>query len=269
MKTSIIIIGVLLVTLLAADLPKIDFKDLLDDPTDVNRIKDNGGKVGAFVLTNLGTPYETALKNFITKLPNCFDNQQLPSLEMDDGSLRTTFATINFEPLDCLKYDMNVIMDTFKKVDKAVFQMIKSQANFPPIETLSKIHAHLYQQQIGNTNGSKAMVPYHTDNGLYLLITPYPGQGLTLKTSLDTEMDTNELGLDSLVVLMGRGLTDWLLPDDFRNQFHAVPHAVKALDQPLRSIMAMMKIAPDQTLVNGIPFQAMFENNVGLCTDSK
>ena len=60
-----------------------------------------------------------------------------------------------------------------------------------------------------------------------------------------------------------------LLPDDFRNQFHAVPHAVKALDQPFRSIMAMMKIAPEQTLVNGIPFQAMFENNVGLCTDSK
>lgn len=267
MKKSHCIVVILLVTSVAANLPKIDLKDLLGDAT--NQIKDDGGKIGAFVITNLGTQYETALKNFIAKSPNCLDNQQLPTLEMEDGSLRTTFATTNFEPLDCLKVDMNVIMDTFEKVDRVVYEMIKSQASLQPIQTLSKIHAHIYKHQSHKTNGSKAMVPYHMDNGLYLLITPYPGQGLTFKTSLGIEMNTSNLGLDSLVVLMGRGLTDWLLPDDRRDQFHAVPHAVQALDQPFRSIMAMMKIAPDQTLVNGISFQAMFENNFGLCTDSK
>ena len=113
MKKSHCIVVILLVTSVAANLPKIDLKDLLGDAT--NQIKDDGGKIGAFVITNLGTQYETALKNFIAKSPNCLDNQQLPTLEMEDGSLRTTFATTNFEPLDCLKVDMNVIMIPLKK----------------------------------------------------------------------------------------------------------------------------------------------------------
>ena len=116
------------------DQSKIDLKDLLGDAT--NQIKDDGGKIGAFVITNLGTQYETALKNFIAKSPNCLDNQQLPTLEMEDGSLRTTFATTNFEPLDCLKVDMNVIMDTFEKVDRVVYEMIKSQASLQRLKEI-------------------------------------------------------------------------------------------------------------------------------------
>ena len=44
MKKSHCIVVILLVTSVAANLPKIDLKDLLDDAT--NQIKDDGGKIG-------------------------------------------------------------------------------------------------------------------------------------------------------------------------------------------------------------------------------
>ena len=90
------------------------------------------------------------------------------------------------------------------------------------------------------------MVPYHIDNGLYLIITPFPNQGLKLKTSTGQEILTN-LSSDSVLILMGRALTDWLLKNQPKvKQFYPVPHAVDALDFNInaRSIFARMKIAP-------------------------
>ena len=81
---------------------------------------------------------------------------------------------------------------------------------------------------------------------------------------------------------MGRGLIDWLLVDhDKRNQFHAVPHAVRSLktDAIPRSVFARMKSAP----LNAFPinsqnkFSDVFFNNdlinygnvysTGMCLD--
>ena len=133
---------------------------------------------------------------------------------------------------------------------------------------LSKVHAHVYKKT--DKNGEVKMVPNHVDNGLYLLVTPYPGHGMTIQTSNGNDISTDDLSPDSVLVLMGNGLTNWYLSKDQAKGFHAVPHSVQALEQPgTRSIMAMMKIAPDQALVNGISFKAMFENNSGLCTNSK
>ena len=114
------------------------------------------------------------------------------------------------------------------------------------------------------------------DNGLYLMITPYPGHGLKIKTSSGTIMDTDSIESDSILgeffsylisrslfftyiffvlVLMGRGLVDWILVDhEKRNEFHAVPHAVESLkiEAGPRSIFARMKSAPlDAFPING------------------
>ena len=43
------------------------------------------------------------------------------------------------------------------------------------------------------------MVPFHMDNGLYLMITPYPGHGLKIKTSSGTIMDTDSIESDSIL----------------------------------------------------------------------
>ena len=97
------------------------------------------------------------------------------------------------------------------------------------------------------------LVPYHIDNGLYLIITPFPDQGLKIKTSSGQEILTN-LPSDSILILMGRALTDWLLVDQpvsIKNQFFPVPHGVDALDKQInaRSIFARMKIAPLEAVV--------------------
>ena len=96
------------------------------------------------------------------------------------------------------------------------------------------------------------LVPYHIDNGLYLIITPFPDQGLKIKTSSGQEIET-ELPSNSILILMGRALTDWLLVDQpvSRNQFFPVPHGVDALDKNInaRSIFARMKIAPLEAVV--------------------
>jgi hypothetical protein len=101
-----------------------------------------------------------------------------------------------------------------------------------------------------DTQGSfeDLMVPFHVDNGLYLILTPFPNHGLQIKTSTGSIVNTDNLDSNSVLVLMGRGLADWLLQNKPVEQalFHPVPHAVGALKDNLktRSIYARMKIAP-------------------------
>ena len=37
------------------------------------------------------------------------------------------------------------------------------------------------------------MVPFHMDNGIYLLITPFSGHGLKIKTSVGTIVNTDSI----------------------------------------------------------------------------
>ena len=106
------------------------------------------------------------------------------------------------------------------------------------------------------------MVPYHVDNGLYLIITSFPGHGLKLKNSDGNEMETDNLAANDILVLMGRGLTDWLLRDHpAQTLFHPVPHAVKSMTRKDRSILARMKIPTSENAVkNGLEFQEVFYN---------
>ena len=90
------------------------------------------------------------------------------------------------------------------------------------------------------------LVPYHIDNGLFLLLTPFPSPSLLVRLSDGHSISTNGLGSDSILVLMGRGLTDWLLQEQ-RTDFFPVPHAVPAMTESLavnRAVYARMKVAP-------------------------
>ena len=132
-------------------------------------------------------------------------------------------------------------------------------------ESPAKKHIHVYTskyQDIENdiskeysdeqdNDDDDMMVPFHVDNGLYLIITPFPNHGLKIKTSTGQEILT-ELSSDSVLVLMARGLTDWFLVDSLhRSKFHPVPHGVDALneDTKVRSVFARMKIAPSEAVV--------------------
>jgi len=65
------------------------------------------------------------------------------------------------------------------------------------------------------------------------------------------KISTSALSADSVLVLMGRGLTDWLLQDE-QSHFYPVPHAVPSLvnsDVINRAVFARMKVVP----MNAVP----------------
>jgi len=115
-----------------------------------------------------------------------------------------------------------------------------------------KDHMHVYYENLKDREQlSPSMVPYHVDNGLFLLLTPAEeGQSaLVVWQSDGSPASTENLSgrKDAVLVLMGRGVTEWLLQDDFaeRSLFHAVPHSVPAMTRAgERIVYARMKVAP-------------------------
>lgn len=99
------------------------------------------------------------------------------------------------------------------------------------------------------------MVPFHIDNGIFLLLTPFPDPSLSVKLSNGQTISTDGLGPDSVLVLMGRGLTDWLLQLE-RTNFYPVAHAVPSLAGSLtlhRSVFARMIVAPQKAVPSVVP----------------
>ncbi len=97
------------------------------------------------------------------------------------------------------------------------------------------------------------MVPTHVDNGLFLLVTPSPESPLVVFQSEGSPVSpSSSLPPDSLLVLFGRGLTEWLLQDlpSERRDFWAAAHAVPALEAGVdeRAIFARMKVAPGKNI---------------------
>lgn len=241
---------------------------------------DDGGQVGAFIIKNVGSKYAQAVENVIKKAPDCLDQDYpaLPKFQMNDGSTRTTFASNSTKEdiPSCVAKDLEVVIQTFDQVQDIVsdiignitgetvqYQDIKGQ-KVGLKKSPFKEHLHVYRKEslIGHED-EHWMVPFHVDNGFFLLLTPFQGHGLKIKTSTGTIVDTDHIPTDSVLVLMGRGLTDWLLKDKSIS-FHAVPHAVESRpNMHSRSVFARMKVAPmdampmDQT----VTFSNVFFNN--------
>jgi len=245
-------------------LPSFDFQER---KVNEESLRDDGNKIGAFVVRNLGENYKKSVENFYAEAPGCLgQNSELPRLGMNDGSLRTTFASGTGKYPDCLSEEMEIMSNTFDQVDQIVSDIIEvvvgNELKYQDEKTVYdlkdsplKEHVHIYTKSNDFDGIDEYMVPFHMDNGLYLMITPYPGHGLKIKTSSGTIMDTDSIESDSILVLMGRGLVDWILVDhEKRSEFHAVPHAVESLKTEAgpRSIFARMKSAPlDAFPING------------------
>merc|ERR1712156_308988 len=264
-------------------LPSIDFQDT---NSRYENIRNEANKIGAFEVKNLGQSYYQSMQTFFLNAPLCLQQDQtLPNVVMNDGSVRTTFAKSNSnEYPNCLFDEIEVITKAFDQVDAFVTKIIEDivepgmldyrvSDDSGQIQDLAnspiKEHLHVYTKQDANesrTFNEKFMVPFHVDNGLYLLITPFPGNGLKIKLSNGVVIDTDDVKADSILVLIGRGLTDWLLHGkDQRKEFHAATHAVEALgSMPYsgRSVFARMKVAPLEAVpVNGtIKFKNVFFN---------
>ena len=155
-------------------LPQIDLEELQSATSSTGdlqrlfKLKDQGGKLGAFVIkTNL----DNTVKSFISKAPGCIgsmrESEHLPQVSMHDGSLRTTFATI--ESLDlshndsypnCLEPEASMISDLFEVIDTEVVKVIEmfsgghtlkyelhnQISNISDLPT--KSHIHVYEKGI-------------------------------------------------------------------------------------------------------------------------
>ena len=87
--------------------------------------------------------------------------------------------------------------------------------------------------------------PFHRDKGLFLLVTPFPGDPLVVRDRRGEMETTQEVAHHALLVLLGSGLPGWLLEGrEGASQLHAPPHAVPSLPAHLshRTTLARMKV---------------------------
>jgi len=180
--------------------------------------------------------------------------------------MRTTYATEEAQFPTCLSM-MKPLTDAFDEVEEATVNLIqKAHGGDKKLGYVTgdgkgvtllqdapvKDHVHIYKKTKDATTTSEAMmVPYHTDNGLFLILTPFPDTGLMIRMGDGSEIQTsNQIGPRSVLVLMGRGLTQWLLQEggypESKTNFKPAEHAVPGLPNSLteRSVYARMKVAP-------------------------
>lgn len=223
---------------------------------------------GTFAISGLPEDYATAVEELRTTAPKCFHEQNSKQFKMLDGSSRRTFASQSENPStlpECVENSGGTISKTFDKINKLVTNLITQVAGEDNIlwsgnssssskslfEASHKDHIHVYEQRevIGGHSDNEYLLPFHVDNGLYLLITPAPEHPLLVKDRSGQEISTSAIGADSVLVLLARGLTDWLFQgSDVASKFHAVPHAVRSLryspQVSSRTVYARMKVVP-------------------------
>merc|ERR1711955_41146 len=74
----------------------------------------------------------------------------------------------------------------------------------------TKTHLHVYRRSNKMTTAPLAL-PYHTDNGMYVLLTPSSILPLrTISKNGEVNLDTDS---SSVILLLGTGIPSWLLPE--------------------------------------------------------
>ena len=291
-------------------IPKIKFQDLQSilngqgnySSFDLDRLQDAGRNWGILEISNLGPEYKDALNTLQNDAPKCIGNttNRIPrKIEMPDGSYRKTYATTSKTYPGCIS--MDILSQTFDEIDLAIMRLLNefsehnfdepnlecSQLSYNMVDTnvrmenaLEKEHIHVYtknEEQSGKTfkheTSKEDLVPFHVDNGLFLIITPVPAHGMNVKLSNGVTASTDHVGLDSALVLIGRGLTEWLLSTKIshKRRFYAVPHSVPTLigsGLETRTVYARMNVPPPSATTgmadcvdyngNNINFQEFF-----------
>ncbi|TRY75846.1 hypothetical protein TCAL_04958 [Tigriopus californicus] len=231
----------------------------------LEELMDNGRQVSAFAITGLDSvdpDYAEGVLTLTTSIQNCFpQSEDIFEGQLPDGSKRSTFATEGSLYPECIQETMNVLSNVFDVVEDAVVEMmaishgresLKYRHGATEVELLDapvKNHLHLYSRpsEFEPKPETNPLVPFHVDNGLFLLLTPFPDHPLQVQLSNGQEVSTQDVDYNSVLVLMGRGITDWLEQGfDSPSLFHPAPHAVPRWEEPIenRGVFARMKVAP-------------------------
>merc|ERR1712179_246066 len=219
-------------------------------------------QVGAIAVDGLSADYVHALESLRTAAPACLDGSL--RVKLNDAVERFSHVQSNGEAAPkCVKADYDTVIATFVKVGSQIKELSE-------LET--KTHLHVYiNNQVGNAPITNPFsLPFHQDNGLFLMLTPSDKLPVVLKDFQGRPVFTDRLGSDAVMFLVGRGLTDWLLQDAEHGIFPP-PHAVPSLaGTPItdRTVMARMKIAEYNAVpaVNGgLNFMESLELHESIC----
>jgi len=122
----------------------------------------------------------------------------------------------------------------------------------------TKTHVHVYKKTGRRTNMTETL-PHHTDNGMYVLLTPSDLLHINAVSKNGASHVLNT-GDDSVILMLGTGLTSWLLPGE---GLHAAPHAlpsISSISKP-RSVVARMRVAPDNAVPSALPSAPAFRDH--------
>jgi len=213
---------------------------------------------GALAVTGLPSQYGTALSNLQSFAGNCLQNHNYPVFHLADGSLRQTLA-VDSEHLErsdlpeCIEEDLKIIEDYFTEIDDLISTWIMRIAGQDQVEwkvdersfeldqKLFKDHLHVYQRNVNETlQKNSYSVPFHKDRGLILYVSHSPDHPVQIKNKKGSLLNTSNLDMNSVIVILGSGLTDWLLEN---SHLHASSHGVPSLTEQLthRVVVARMK----------------------------
>merc|ERR1712038_17887 len=262
--------------LAGASVPKISYNDLLrvdQEQSLLDLLRDDGGRIGAFAVTDIPVAgYGDQLSDLLNRAKDCIGrNETLPAIDLSSRSMRRTYATEDNVYPKCMSWEAGIISQAFDLIGAGVSEAIEAVYGDNLFYTRPegikrqladaphKDHIHFYEQTGPSTphargNAETFLVPEHTDNGIFLMITPFPEQSLVVRTSTGRKISTADLDpSNTVLVLMGVAMPNWLLQGDsaaVRNQFHPVPHSVPHIEQrnSERTVFARMKVAPGDSV---------------------
>ena len=101
-----------------------------------------------------------------------------------------------------------VILDVIGDLGKTEWTTEDSQGG-NILDKVYKEHIHVYTNH--REQGADYAVPFHTDNGLMLFLTPFQEHPLVIRNRHDEHLDLSHIGDDSVIVIIGSALPNWLL----------------------------------------------------------
>ena len=181
---------------------------------------------GALVVSNLPPDYTKAVEDLKKNGPKCLESNSLSVFDLPDGSQRRTFALnsdTSGEYPDCVEEEAKTIHQHFDHLDTVMSAIIlQAIGDFKKAEWSTddvnhgnlldkhyKEHIHVYSKK--EETGRDYAVPFHTDNGLMLFLTPVLEHPLIIRNSRGEELDLARIGNDSIIIILGSALPNWLL----------------------------------------------------------
>ena len=183
-------------------------------------------EAGALVVTSLPSDYVLAVKDLKRKAPDCLEINSLPVFGLPDGSQRRTFALesdADSEYPDCVEEEARIIHQHFDHLDTLMSAIILDViGDFRKAEwstdqdNRGSILSKIYKEQIHVYSKTEEKmedysVPFHTDNGLLLFLTPDQAQPLMVRNKRGDTMELSQVEDHSVIVLLGSALPNWLL----------------------------------------------------------